>query len=108
MAARLERDQAPSPRSLGRAEVEAMLDYLGDVGAALGRATPERLAELYGSLGLELIFHPDEREVDVAIQPRRGSERVRGGLGHDFVANLHQAGVHAKKCSRIARKRASS
>lgn len=41
MAARLERDQAPSPLSLGQAEVEAMRDYLGDVGAALRRATPE-------------------------------------------------------------------
>jgi hypothetical protein len=44
MAARLERDQAPSSHSLGRAEVEAMLDYLGDVGAALKRATPEKLS----------------------------------------------------------------
>jgi len=52
-----------------------MLDYLGDVGAALKRATPEKLAELYTSLSLELIYRPD----DVAIQPRRGSERVRGG-----------------------------
>jgi hypothetical protein len=79
MAARLERDRAPTPRGLGRAEVEAMLDYLGDVGAALKRATPEKLAELYASLSLELTYHSDDRLVDVAIQPRRGSERVRGG-----------------------------
>jgi hypothetical protein len=72
MAARFERDRAPSPRTLGRAEVEAMLDYLGDVGAALKRATPEKLAELYTSLSLELIYHPDDRLADVAIQPRRG------------------------------------
>ncbi|WP_433293723.1 hypothetical protein ACQPZQ_08350 [Pseudonocardia sp. CA-142604] len=56
-----------------------MLDYLGDVGAALSRARPERMAELYASLGLELIFHPEERALDVTIQPRRDSERVRGG-----------------------------
>ena len=79
MAARLERDQAPSSHTLGRAEVEAMLDYLGDVGAALKRATPEKLAELYASLSLEMTYHPDDRLVDVAIEPRRGSERVRGG-----------------------------
>jgi hypothetical protein len=78
MAAGLERDGAPSPRTLGRAEVEAMLDYLGDVGAAFKRATPEKLAELYTTLSLELIYHPDDRLVDVAIRPRRGSERVRG------------------------------
>lgn len=79
MASRLERDRAPSPRGLGRAEVEAMLDYLGEVGAALKRAAPEKLAELYASLSLELTYHPDDRLVDVAIEPRRGSERVRGG-----------------------------
>jgi hypothetical protein len=79
MAARLERDQAPSSHTLGRAEVEALLDYLDDVGAALKRATPEKLAELYTSLSLELIYHPEDRLVDVASQPRRGNERVRGG-----------------------------
>jgi hypothetical protein len=63
MAARLERDQAPSSHTLRRAEVEAMLDYLGDVGAALKRATPEKLAELYASLSLELIYHPEDRLV---------------------------------------------
>jgi hypothetical protein len=40
-----------------------MLDYLGDVGAALKRATPEKLAELYASLSLELIYHPEDRLV---------------------------------------------
>jgi hypothetical protein len=56
-----------------------MLDYHGDVGTALKRATPEKLAELYASLSLELTYHPDDRLVDVAIAPRRGSKRVRGG-----------------------------
>jgi hypothetical protein len=79
MAARLERDQAPSSQSLGRVEVEAMLDYLGDVGAALKRATSEQLAEQYAALSLELTYHPDDRLVDVAIESPRGSERVRGG-----------------------------
>jgi hypothetical protein len=49
---------------------------------ALKRATPEKLAELYASLSLELTSHPDDRLVDVAIEPRRGSERVRGGVAH--------------------------
>jgi hypothetical protein len=79
LAARVGRDQAPSIQDIGRAEVEAMIDHLGDVGAALTRARPERLAELYGSLDLQLMYHPDDRLVDVRIDPRRGSERVRGG-----------------------------
>jgi len=78
MAARLERDRAPSARALSRAEVEARLDYLDDDGAALWRATPEELAELYAELSLELTYHPGDRLVDVAIEPRRGSARVRG------------------------------
>ena len=48
-----------------------MLDYLGDVGAALKRETPEKLVKLYASLSLELTYHPDARLVAVAIQPRR-------------------------------------
>ncbi len=40
-----------------------MLGYLGDAGAALKRATPEKLAELYASLSLELTHQPDDRLV---------------------------------------------
>lgn len=54
-----------------------MLDYLDDVGHALKPATPEKLGELYASLGLQLTSQPGNRLVDVAIQPRTGSERVR-------------------------------
>jgi hypothetical protein len=78
-AARVACDQAPPARGIGRAEIEAMLDHLGDIGAALTRARPERLTELYGSLDLQLTDHPDDRLVDVRLDPRRGSERVRGG-----------------------------
>lgn len=56
-----------------------MLDYLSDMGYALKRATPEKLAELYASLGLEPTFQPEIRLVDVIIQSRKDSERVRGG-----------------------------
>ena len=56
-----------------------MIDYLGDVGAALTRADPEKLEELYRSLRLEVIYHPAERATDVTIRPGRGNERVRGG-----------------------------
>jgi hypothetical protein len=60
VAARLERDRAPSHRSLGRAEVEAMLDHLalrwfidaGDAGEA-GRAVRP----------VHLIYRADDRLV---------------------------------------------
>jgi hypothetical protein len=77
-------DDAP-----GRAEVNAMIDYAGDIGRALTRADPEKLEELYRTLRLEVIYYPEERAADVTIRPGRGSERVRGGLDH-YVHGLHQ------------------
>ena len=56
-----------------------MIDYIGDVGSALKRADPASLEKLYGSLRLEVIYHPEERTAAVTIRPGRGSERVRGG-----------------------------
>ncbi len=56
-----------------------MLDHLGDVGDALQRADRTRLEELYRSLGLEMIYRSAERLVEVTVQPRVVSERVRGG-----------------------------
>ena len=78
-AARVEQQHVPAARTMGQAEVEAMIDYLGDIGAALNRADPAKLEELYRSLRLEVVYHPEERAADVTIRPGRGSERVRGG-----------------------------
>ena len=78
-AAQTEQRHAPSVQALGRADVEAMIDYLGDVGSALKRADPASLEKLYGSLRLEVIYYPEERTAAETIRPGRGSERVRGG-----------------------------
>ena len=69
----------PTSQALGQAEVEVMLDQIGDVGAALQRADPAKLEELYRSLGLEMTYRSAERLVEVTAQPRVVSERVRGG-----------------------------
>jgi predicted transcriptional regulator len=42
-AARFEQQCVPTAPTLGQAEVEAMLDHLGDVGEALQRADPAKL-----------------------------------------------------------------
>lgn len=47
------------------AEVYAMIDSLGDVGAALNGGKPEGLERLYRELRLELRYDPRERAVDV-------------------------------------------
>lgn len=67
---------------IGRAELEAYLDQLGDMTTALGRAEPEELAELYASFRLSLTYHHTEQIVDVEVDPigdRVDKLRVRGG-----------------------------
>ena len=78
-AARAERDGRPAPNALTDVEVYAMVDSLGDVGAALAQAEPESLTRLYQALRLDLRYDPFERAVDVVASPRVVSECVRGG-----------------------------
>lgn len=78
-AAEAELDAAPTPSTITEAEVQARLDSLGDIGTALNGAKPDKLAELYAALGLEMTYDPDSRLVDVAATPgRRVSARVGG------------------------------
>ncbi|OZM83061.1 hypothetical protein CFP66_00305 [Pseudonocardia sp. MH-G8] len=78
-AAQAEPDGAPAPYAVTDAEVYAMSDALGDVGAALKGAKPESLERLYRDLRLELRYQPRERAVDVRLAPRVVSACVRGG-----------------------------
>jgi hypothetical protein len=79
-AARAELDNEPVPHGLNEAEIRAMVDYLGDVGASLNGADPAKLETLYEALRLEMVYDAEQRAVDVVIRPaRRGSARVRGG-----------------------------
>ncbi len=78
-AAQAEIDHAPSVEQLDTAAVEAMVDSLGDMAAAIDRAPRPKLADLYQELRLDLRFHPTERAVDVTARPRVASVRVRGG-----------------------------
>jgi hypothetical protein len=55
-----------------------MIDYLGDVGAALERGDPAELQKLYEKPRLEMIYHADEKAIDAAIRLGRDRERVRG------------------------------
>lgn len=61
------------------ADVEAMVDSLGDMAAALGRAGPDKQAMLYGALRLDLRYLHAERAVLVEANPRVLSVCVRGG-----------------------------
>lgn len=80
VAAQAELANTPVTDALDIAEVYAMIDSLGDVTRVLHRAELDELAGLYAALRLEMIYHHEERAVDVRIQPiRRDSECDRGG-----------------------------
>src|SRR5882757_1270357 len=79
VAARAELENTSAPELLAGAEIYAMVDSLGDVGATLVDARPASLSRLYQQLRLQLRYEPHERAVHVTAQPRVGSARVRGG-----------------------------
>lgn len=78
-AAQAEIDGAASGGTLDRADVYAMIDSLGDVGAALTGGNPVSLARLYKALDLAVRYEPGERAVYLEARPRVDSGRVRGG-----------------------------
>jgi hypothetical protein len=79
VAARAELENTSAPELLAGAEIYAMVDSLGDVGATLVDARSASLSRLYQQLRIQLRYEPHERAVDVTAQPRVGSARVRGG-----------------------------
>ena len=78
-AARAHLAQSPDrPPVLDVAEVYAMVDALGDVGSAIDRAQPERLAQLYRQIDL-CVRHLLADRGDVAtLTLRVANECVRG------------------------------
>jgi hypothetical protein len=81
VAARAELDGTPAPNVPTDAEVYAMIDSLGDVGAALSDAKEESLANLYAAIDLLVRYEPAANAADVGIRLGRrvNSAGVRGG-----------------------------
>jgi hypothetical protein len=96
-AAEAELETLPSVDRIGRAEVYARLDSLGDVGRALRRGSPEKISQLYHDLGVELVFDPEDRIVHVTAVPRVVSECVRGGTSTPTVERSPLFGVITPK-----------
>jgi hypothetical protein len=78
-AARAQLDNTDAPGAVAEAEVYAMVDALGDVGAALTSGNPEKLAQLYRDLRLDLRYDNEKEAVYATASPRVNNERVRGG-----------------------------
>ena len=64
---------APTP-----AQIQALIEGLGDMITVLAGAEPEQRAELYRTLGLRLTWHPSDKKVLVEAQPTRVPA---GGVG---------------------------
>ncbi|WP_433279552.1 recombinase zinc beta ribbon domain-containing protein [Pseudonocardia xinjiangensis] len=81
VAARAELDGTPAPNMLTDAEVYAMVDSLGGVGAALSDAREDSLANLYTGLDLQVRYESTVNTADVSIRMGRqvNSAGVRGG-----------------------------
>ncbi|MCX2950201.1 recombinase family protein [Lentzea sp. NEAU-D7] len=71
----------PTARGFEAAEIQAMIDALGDVGAKLADAKPESLADVYKRLDLQVLYTHIGREADVSINltANVGNAYVRGG-----------------------------
>ncbi len=76
-AARAELDNTPAPSAITEADVYAMIDSLGDVGAAFNEGKRESLADLYAGTGLQICYEPETSTAEVSI--RVNSACVRGG-----------------------------
>jgi len=70
------------PELYTEAQVSASVDELGDVGAVIGRARPERLAGLYRELDIGVRCEPTEFGGSATVTMRVANECVRGGLAH--------------------------
>jgi hypothetical protein len=75
-------DGTPALNPLTDAEVYAMIDSLGDVGAALSDAREDSLANLYTGIDLQVRYESAVNTADVSIRMGRrvNSADVRGGL----------------------------
>jgi hypothetical protein len=58
--------------------------HLGDVTRVVRHARPQRKADLYESLGLALMYEPDDRRMRVEADLSRGN-KVRGGAASNHM-----------------------
>jgi hypothetical protein len=62
------------PQRLARAQITAIVTTLRDIGTVLRNADPADKAEIYGQLGLSLIYHPAGKLVTAKVRPAQGME----------------------------------
>jgi len=78
----LSMQRAAGNRRMSEAEIEAIVERLGDIAEVLGNADPSDKAEIFRRLGLRLTYHPGRRLVAATVEPAGYGffESVRGGI----------------------------
>ncbi len=61
--------KSPKPRRMTREEIDAMVTALHDIISVLNEADPADKTEIYGQLGVRLMYQPGERIVIVQARP---------------------------------------
>jgi hypothetical protein len=91
-AARAELDGTPAPKLLTDAEVYAMVDSRGDVGAALSDARQDSLADLYTGIDLQVRYESTVNAADVSIRMGRRVTSSRRWTVHSTSGSWRRCG----------------
>ena len=67
-------------QAMSAQQVRSLVRDVGDVVAALRVAEPSKKAELYTSLGLQLVYHPEDRRITFEAHFGMCKDRVGGGI----------------------------
>jgi hypothetical protein len=109
VAARAELDNVPVRTGLDRVDVYAMTDSFGDVQRVLRLAEPPELVDLYGALGLELIYHHDQRRwtcrFPLGIRPRVAAHVTFRAAVYDLYVHRWRKGAGGAQFRIRARRR---
>jgi hypothetical protein len=103
--ARAELENASEPEVLTDAEIYAMIDSLGDVGAALSNARSGSLSRLYQRLGVRMRYEPQEQAVFVTAETRVDSACVRGAARTASTRNQKPSELRVSATVEVARRR---
>lgn len=78
-AAKEELQHLPEAQTVDVAEIDAMLDQLGDVARHLNSRSPDRIMQVYRDLGLQVVYDNKKEAAVVTASPRVVNVCVRGG-----------------------------
>jgi hypothetical protein len=82
------RDSHTAPEGLTPEQVRGLLEQAGGLVDALDRSDPALRAQLYEELGIDGVYDPNSRTVDVQAELGRRIGRVGGPIGPRHLPGL--------------------